>query len=673
MNNSATYRIGPGQQFADLQAFAQHIADKNGISVRNSIGIHLQEGDVVEIFPNVIDAINTPYLVPNNGDGFALSGIGTEQAPIIVRGVPDTAGNRPILSDRRPDGQEVRNVMTLGASGENDSNARHLIVENLIVDGGMLDVLAFVNGKSGPSNRFGANAKPAFDVEITPQNMGVYLKRAGNAAVLASPAVSLYAANTLGAFIFGHRTAFATRAIYHRTGEVTIRNCVGMGAGTGLHGADYGPDSLTVEGCEFCCNGMCGAGHNIYINGDNCRYPNLVVHFRNNFVHHAVASMGFRSRVGRTILHNNFFLDNGARQVDLLSQAGLEIFQILSAENGYPEHWNTRWGFRVDHEVIGNVFVTTQEYPICHVRIGGGGMRYEESLGRYRFVNNTFVKLGTKAYDDGDPNKAITAQFGLESVEMYNNVFYAVNPRSFTPFADHLFDRRIIELLAQGGTNDDGTTYNADTWNGRWDFDNPNEWKFGVRQVAGANNWVSHNIFNTNMPRINDDGTQSANWHYGNVPPEWQNTLHGIPGEDPFADKENYDFRLRPDATAHAPIGCPVGTVSQFLTREQWQALHDAGTLPLWSDYHFRDGTIVGDNTQNFTDQRGHTFQQYMEYPETKCMTVAPWRDSCLPNPKGENLSTPPVNPTPGTPGQTWTSAPRNDDAKPLLGAYGAE
>ena len=48
----------------------------------------------------------------------------------------------------------------------------------------------------------------------------------------------------------------------------------------------------------------------------------------------------------------------------------------------------------------------------------------ETSLGRYRIVNNTFVHIaGTDV-----ARAAVEAHFGLESVEMYNNIFYSNQP-----------------------------------------------------------------------------------------------------------------------------------------------------------------------------------------------------------------------------------------------------
>ena len=69
---------------------------------------------------------------------------------------------------------------------------------------------------------------------------------------------------------------------------------------------------------------------------------------------------------------------------------------------------------RCDSDVVGNVFVNSSQWRIA--RIGGDGSG--NSMGRFRFVNNTMIL-------DPMSTSAIALQLTVSTLEMYNNVIMA--------------------------------------------------------------------------------------------------------------------------------------------------------------------------------------------------------------------------------------------------------
>ena len=647
-SSDAVYQVGPGMQYASLA----ELTAARGKVFQNGAG-SLQPGDVVEIFPNIqiVDGreINVPYEAETDATkGFLITVSGTAADPITIRGIPDEQGRRPILERSA----EYLNMVTI--------NGSYIVFENFIVDGGLREFIEWLNGQSNAGNRFGTNEIAAFPGEdVTLGNFHTFLKRssANSGRALFSEPLEEYI-RTVGEM-------FAKRGIFHEGGDcLTVRNCLSVGSGTGLTSADVGPGSILVELCEFAFNGMGGAWHNVYLNGDNAVYQNLTAMFRNNYVHHSIGSMGFRSRVGRTILMNNFFWDNGLRHADLIcTQKDEDDFEdrwymyeeVHGAAPPAGWWWADRFAYREDHEVIGNVFVNTADYNFGGIRIGGAMPEadldhwMETSLGRYRIVNNTFVHLaGTDV-----ARAAIEAHFGVESVEMYNNIFYSNQPANTAPFWDMLSDARISGIVAEAQVayatstavdpkwiNDDGSRFSG----GGYEEENANMWRFGVRQVAGANNWVSYGSL-CNSIRIDADYQ-----YFGGVPFEWKDTIFGSRDEDPFADIANLDFRLKPESTANR-IGSPVSASADFMTQVEYDTLNSAGKLPLWETYHYdSDGSFIKDIGAD--------------------RTVAPWQDISFPDPTTVNGSSPPLMPATGSMGSSWTIEARSDSAAAALGAY---
>jgi hypothetical protein len=581
---AAIYEIGPGKPHETLIDFHCFVGFNS-----------LNPGDTVQIYPNENHA---PYPVPDEPAGLHITSSGTADAPITVMGVLDVNGNRLRLV-----GRGAQCVVSVAGS--------HVVVENIIADGGLYDMIDFLNGNADEHNRFGVRVLPAFEGEtVMYDNFASFLWRKSPLfadATFESPATARHDGTLRGFMVMhGHKhtpksgervhrrdSKWSSRAFVHSAGDnVTFRNCVGIGSGTGLASADIGPGSCTVDGCEFGYNGMTMSAHNVYFNGDNFLYPDLTVTFKNNFVHHSLLSQGFRTRVARTVLQNNFFLDNDAKHCDLVSfdagrcRGGIwreppPFHQVLArhwtthhdAENR-PALLNSRFALRRSADVVGNLFVST-ENAVCadFVHIGGAGQEFEDSAGRYRFVNNTFAYFGEGWFLHEGPNCAIGARFGIESVEMYNNIFYAKHPRHFTAF---------IDMLSHPELRDMARRLEAPFCHTVPDDEYPNQWAFGARQVEGACNWVTEGLVDAIFPR---DVRGFINPYFNCVPTEWENTVVGEPDEVPFNDIDNWDYRLNKNSTAAAIEGVPVGTTEDFMNEAAFTALRDAGKLPLFLDW----------------------------------------------------------------------------------------
>jgi hypothetical protein len=240
---------------------------------------------------------------------------------------------------------------------------------------------------------------------------------------------------------------------------------------------------------------------------------------------------------------------------------------------------------------------------------------------------------------------------------MYNNVFYSNSPEHTAPFWDQLSDQRINGYVAEaqaeyaqaaaagravnrGWLNDDGSRFNAG-----YGEENANQWRYGLRQVAGASNWVSYGSLDNRISAGDD------NQCYDGVPDEWEGTMFGRPGEDPFQDLAGFDFRLKETSSACQP-GVPVGSTADFLSEDAYDALLESGALPLWESYHYdySSGEIAIDSGDK--------------------LSPAPWQDLCFQGPTARLALSPPLAPTIGTPGSTWDWLDRAESDAPRIGAY---
>ncbi|MCL2822535.1 MAG: hypothetical protein FWD57_00955 [Polyangiaceae bacterium] len=254
-------------------------------------------------------------------------------------------------------------------------------------------------------------------------------------------------------------TGGSFRCFFHRAHDITLRRVVIHDCPAhGILGADEGSGSLLLEQSEIY---RCGEGdkrHPIYMATDERMHPGSVFRMQFCYVHDGNGGNNIKSRAERNEIYYNWV--EGALYHEL---------ELIGPDGGDPSLK------REDSEVVGNVFRKTN--ASYSVRIGGDGTG--ETNGRYRFLHNTFLLERE--------NRAVFRLFdGVESVEMHNNVVYAMG----------------------GGPVDVIRTSDV-------------RWSTGREQISGANNWIPQ-------------GSRS-------VPSGWTGTLYG---SDPgFENLRELDLR----------------------------------------------------------------------------------------------------------------------------------
>jgi hypothetical protein len=232
-------------------------------------------------------------------------------------------------------------------------------------------------------------------------------------------------------------TGGTSRGIYHQADDLTIRdvavyNCLGQG----VHGADSGSGSLTMEYVEVY---GCGEGtqhHQIYMATDEVNSPGSVFRMQYCYIHDGNGGNNVKSRAERNEIYYNW-----------IENALYHELELIGPDGGDGGDANLA---REDADVVGNVLRKTSRNGFV-TRVGGDGTG--ESNGRYRFVNNTVIC---------DQSAVFRIFDGIQSIEMHNNVF----------------------LRSDGGTVNLIRSVEAD-------------WSSGSEQIAGSNNWVPTGALNT--------------------------------------------------------------------------------------------------------------------------------------------------------------------------------
>lgn len=195
----------------------------------------------------------------------------------------------------------------------------------------------------------------------------------------------------------------ARRCVFHHADNVVIRASVVHDCPQqGILGADQDSGDLLLDRVEV---HHCGSGtqnHQIYMATDEVAYPGSVFRMQHCYVHDGNGGNAVKSRAERNEIYYNWI--EGALYHEL---------ELIGPDPGGVAAGWTEARAREDSDVVGNVLRATGTFYI--VRVGGDGTG--QSLGRYRFVNNTFVT-------NSGASAVMRVFEGLESIEMHNNVFF---------------------------------------------------------------------------------------------------------------------------------------------------------------------------------------------------------------------------------------------------------
>ena len=586
-----------------------------------------------------------PFLI-DPGTGINFRQDGTKANPISIIGIANKKGEKPILQDA--------NIYTPGTHNLFLFYGNHYVLDNFVIYGTLNLFLQWVNGEEvacyTAAGELGAQqnplGKPLYGRKLALSDMAETVNGIQTCQAPGFEGLRLMPRRNAGdacvAKVWGGSITY--RIIAHRNDDLTVRNCNVFAGKMGILSADTGSGSLLVEDSEFGYIGHSAGDNGIYLTSDPSMYPNAVVRVQNCYIHETVSGHGLKSRATRTEVYYNYLYNNASHSLELIGpdpgfSEDNDIFNNVGTWMSNDPAMASQFTFREDADVVGNVIYHTHtDADLSRVGADSTSWVWEKfevtdpitrplfgtSFGRYRFVNNTFVDM-SDGYGDGDAHRGVKVQFGVESVEFYNNIFYSPNPGTFAPVAEALGG---IELQGKDGN----MYYNADP--------NAAMWASGERRIGGANNWVVRGAVDTQWPRALDRENPAPEdtehiFYNDCVPNEWSNTMYGSnPG---FVDAANGDFRIRP--------GSPVSGsgLSAAQTVYQWPDWKPGLALPR---YDWASGTL-----------------DYEVY--AKRLTTPKQKDNAFPNPLTK-ISYSAV--TPGAVGSGQRVA-RSDNGS-TLGAY---
>jgi hypothetical protein len=261
--SAEVYEVGPGKPLEKIAAVPW-----DDLKPGDEVRIHWRE---------------EPYR-----EKWTISARGTQEAPIVVKGILSPEGRRPVIDGDEAEGvrgqkapHEARSVVRIGnIAKEPERRPAWIVLENLVI-------------------RNGYETNGFFD------SRGERLSYAGNAA---------------GLFVDVSQ-------------NVTIRNCVIHGNSNGLFAASekWEPTrDLTVTGCFIFGNGTPGSiyRHNVYT-----EVSGLVL--ERNFLgplREAAGGNNLKDRSSRLVIRENW-IEGGNRQLDIVESD----MPVIQSESGYHE------------------------------------------------------------------------------------------------------------------------------------------------------------------------------------------------------------------------------------------------------------------------------------------------------------------------------------------------
>jgi hypothetical protein len=247
--------------------------------------------------------------------------------------------------------------------------------------------------------------------------------------------------------ISGTETPVKTfRCVFHHAHDITLRDVyVHDCPQHGVLGADRDSGSLTIEYSEITNAGSDGSRHLIYMATDEVTYPGAVFRLQYSYVHDSDYTNGagvgghlIKSRAERNEIYYNWLEGGYYHELELISPD----------KDGAKAGWTDDL-VREDSDIVGNMIVHTST-AFSHILRFGSDSEYTGTKGRYRFVNNTVVGIGTVS------TPTVFRLFGsIASLDVHNNVFW------------------------REGTNGMRMTREVEA-----------KWVGGATHINGSNNWI---------------------------------------------------------------------------------------------------------------------------------------------------------------------------------------
>jgi hypothetical protein len=341
-----TYNVGPGRPYPTLQALLTDTAHP------------LAPGDIV----------NVDYATYPSGVVFKTSG--TAANPIVIHGVPDPNGRRPIL----------KSAIKVKSFAENNivhfRYADHYVFENFELDGSQAQGNDWAPDPVDPNNQPGT-----------------------------------------GTF----------RCVFHQGDDITIRNSyVHHCPAHGIASANDGSGSLTIEYSEVAFSGGLDTHHPIYAETDplpiaNGGHPGAVFRLQHSYVHDGFGGNLVKSRAERNEIYYNWLADGTYKELELIGAdsdnppprpmnsdvvGNVIVKSTLGTDNGMVRIGHDWWtpqgaGTNGRHRFVNNTFVMPTGASRAVFRLMG-------SLESLEADNNVFygstpvVMITTQASDGSD-------------------------------------------------------------------------------------------------------------------------------------------------------------------------------------------------------------------------------------------------------------------------------
>ena len=387
-----TFQVGPTREFRKPQDVIHMLRAGDTVEI---------DGDFAYPGPIFLEARATGFVPGTN----EVTLMGTADAPITFRGIMGEY-SMPIIT-------------SFNALALFEVIAPYVTIENFILRGNqqvLMQLFGFDSydqlrqrlGASGAGNRFAVNRYGAFDVSTD-----------------------------------NFRNRLVQRGIFQRSNGLVVRNVYLADNQHGIEGNDFTGGSITIEHSHIRHNGFRGMDHNIYVANGGGFFPDAIGILRYNIIRDSLhGGNGYKARI-RTIIYNNIFYNNAVQDLELLGpeitadivnrNRGLPVDPIidLKIRHGYLDvcpSYSVYFGMhsvREDYDVVGNLFVNTRSSAAGFIRMGGDATN-ATSWGRNRVINNTFIFIDSRGNADTG-TRAFRPEFGNESIEFYNNVFFADN------------------------------------------------------------------------------------------------------------------------------------------------------------------------------------------------------------------------------------------------------
>ncbi|MFT5126652.1 MAG: hypothetical protein ACI8W8_000247 [Rhodothermales bacterium] len=358
---AAVYRVGPGQALAA-------IGDVPWES--------LEPGDLVEIYWR-----DTPYH-----EKFNIKTVATANRPLTVRGIPNAAGELPILDARNATTRlaldfynEHRGVIRIGP--------HRIDVPDCWVFPAPFDCTN-PNPIVTPTGPCPDPVFPPFPAHIIVENFDIRSARDPYSYVDDEGVTQAYQSRSAGIYIEQCR-------------GVTIRNCRFTDCGNGLF-SSHNTYDVVIEGCHFSDNGIIGSDryHNAYTESHGITYQ------YNHFAPLKTHSLGnnIKDRSSGTVIRYNW-IEGGNRQLDLVDSDYIDIYQD-------PQH-----PYQITY-IYGNILIEPGDIGNRQMIHYGGdtGKECQYRVGDCWFYNNTVISLRT--------GTTTIARLTYGNFHCWNNIIY---------------------------------------------------------------------------------------------------------------------------------------------------------------------------------------------------------------------------------------------------------